>query len=54
MTPKIDIRPIKARALAWPEPTKTLILAEPDKMRVEEFLVKIGTWERLLKIHEVK
>jgi len=54
MTPKIDIRDLKARALSWPEPVRSLILAESDFMPPEEFIVKIGTWERLLKIHEVK
>jgi len=50
----VDMRIIKSRAFFWPDPVRSLVLSEPDKMRVEEFIVKLGTWERLLKIHEVK
>jgi len=53
-TKLIDLRPIKSRVIRWPDPVRSLVLSEPDRMPVEEFIVKIGTWERLLKIHEVK
>lgn len=48
--PMADIRPLKAKAVKFPEPLKTLILSEPDTMDASEFIGKLGTWERLLKI----
>ena len=50
MTSKIDIRDLKARALLWPDPVRSLILTESDFMPPEEFIAKIGMFERLLKI----
>ena len=43
-----DLRPLKAKALAFPEPVRTLILAEPDQMDSRDLITKIGTWDRLL------
>ncbi|MGC8618795.1 MAG: hypothetical protein ACP5UZ_08720 [Thermoplasmata archaeon] len=48
----IDIRPMKEKCLIFPEPLRTLILEEPSKINVEEFIEKMSTWERLLKIIE--
>lgn len=45
-----DIRPLKAKAVNFPEPLRTLILSEPDTMEASEFIGKLGTWEKLLKI----
>lgn len=45
-----DIRPLKKAAMNFPEPVKTLILSEPDTMDASEFIGKIGTWEKLLRI----
>ena len=46
----IDIKPIKVKALGFPEPVKSLILSEPDTMDSFEFITKLGIWERLLRI----
>jgi len=46
----IDLRELKAKILSFPDPVKTLILAEPDKLPVAEFLRLINTCEKLLKI----
>lgn len=46
----VDIRIFKDKALSFPEPVKSLVLSEPDVMDHREFIVKIGTWEKLLRI----
>jgi hypothetical protein len=46
----VDIRPIKTRALSFPEPVKTLVLSEPDSIPFMDFIIKLGEWERILKI----
>jgi len=46
----VDLRPIKDKALGWPEPVRILILSEPDRISFPDFLVKVNTWERALKI----
>ena len=45
-----DLRPIKAKALNFPEPLKSLILSEPDMIDAQDFISKLGTYERLLKM----
>ena len=45
-----DLRPIKAKALNFPEPLKSLILSEPDMIDAQDFISKLGTWERLAKM----
>lgn len=47
---KVDLTPLKSRALNFPEPVKSLILSEPDSMDSREFITKLGTWEKLLKM----
>ncbi len=47
---KVNIQPMKEKALNFPEPVKTLILSEPDTMESSEFIAKLGTWEKLLRI----
>jgi hypothetical protein len=48
MTDLVDLKPIKQKALHWPDPARTLILSEPDLLQVDVFLVKLGIWEQLL------
>jgi hypothetical protein len=48
----IDMKPMKTRALGFPEPVKSLILSEPDRMDSSEFITKLGTWDRLLKMSQ--
>ena len=52
----VDLTPMKAKAINFPEPLKSLILSEPDVIDAQEFISKLGTWERLAKmsVHEVK
>lgn len=47
---KIDIRPLKSKALNFSEPLKSLILSEPDAIDAQEFILKLGTWEKLAKM----
>lgn len=49
----IDMNPLKRKALGFPEPVKSLILSEPDKIDSQDFISKLETWEKLLKM-EVK
>jgi len=49
----IDIRDLKTRAVRWPDPAKTLILSEPDALPLDEFITKLGTWEKLLQLKRV-
>jgi hypothetical protein len=46
----IDLMPMKAKALNFPEPLKSLILSEPDMIDAQDFISKLGTWERLAKM----
>ena len=46
----IEIRKIKEVGLKLPEPVKTLILSEPETLKFDEFMVKIATWDKLLKM----
>ena len=48
--PQIDIQQLKKKALAMPEPVKTLILSEPDQLDSRDLIVKLGTWDRLLQM----
>ena len=50
----IDMKLMKAKALSYPEPVKSLILSEPETMDANEFITKLGTWERLLTIGATK
>ena len=46
----VDLGKLKAKAVKFPEPVKTLILSEPDILDSSEFITKLGTWEKLLEI----
>jgi len=46
----VDLKPMKAKALNFPEPVKSLILSEPDMIETSDFISKLGTWERLAKM----
>ena len=41
----IDLKPMKRKAMSFPEPVKSLILSEPDKIDSQDFISKLGTWE---------
>jgi hypothetical protein len=45
---------MKTKALAWPDPVRTLILSEPDQIPVVDFLALVGVWEKTLTITVVK
>ena len=53
MTSECDLRPIKIKAMTYPEPVRSLILSEPDSLPLQDFLAKSGVWERLLKMKVV-
>jgi hypothetical protein len=46
----VDLTPLKSKALNFPEPVKSLILSEPDIINAQDFISKLGTWERLSKM----
>lgn len=46
----VDLIPLKTKALNFPEPVKSLILSEPDMIDAQDFISKLGTYERLLKM----
>ncbi len=46
----VNIQPLKEKAMAFPEPVKSLILSEPDQMDSNEFVLKLSTWDRLAKL----
>lgn len=46
----VDLAPLKEKALKFPEPVKSLILSEPDTIDSQDFISKLGTWERLLRM----
>ena len=47
---KVNIKPLKIKALSFCDPLKTLILSEPDEMDSSDFILKLGTWEKLAKM----
>ena len=46
----VDLTPLKAKAINFPEPLKSLILSEPDTIDAQDFISKLGTWDRLAKM----
>lgn len=48
----VDIKPLKQKAIVFPEPLKSLILSEPDILDASDFISKLGTWLKLVKISE--
>ena len=54
MTSDCDMKPLKTKALQYPEPVRSLILSEPDSLPLQDFLVKSGTWEKLLQLDASK
>ncbi|MCL5782922.1 MAG: hypothetical protein M1476_03320 [Candidatus Thermoplasmatota archaeon] len=48
---EVSLVPLKSKALRFPEPVRSLILSEPDTLDSQDFISKLGTWERLLKIN---
>lgn len=51
---EVSLIPLKEKAVRFPEPVKTLILSEPDVIDSQDFISKLGTWERLLKMKETR
>ena len=53
---EVSLSPLKEKAINFPEPLKSLILSEPDMIDAQDFILKLGTWERLAKMssREVK
>lgn len=48
----VNLTPLKAKAISFPEPVKSLILSEPDLLDAAEFITKVGTFERLLAMQK--
>ena len=46
----VDTAPLKLKALHFPEPVRSLILSEPDHLESSDFISKLGTWEKLLRM----
>ena len=46
----IDIKPMKRKAMSFTDPVKSLILSKPDKIQSQDFISKLVTWEKLLKM----
>ena len=47
---EVDLKPIKSHAFEYPEPVRMLILSEPDKLPMEDFLAKSSQWIKLLRM----
>lgn len=48
----VDLRPMKQKAISFPEPVKSLILSEPDNMDAGEFITKLSTWEKIIRMQQ--
>ncbi len=46
---KIDIRPMKAKAMHLPQSVTNLILQEPDFIESNEYFAKASVWFKLLQ-----
>lgn len=49
---EVSLLPLKEKAVHFPEDVRRLILNEPDVMDSREFVIKLGTWDRLLAMHK--
>lgn len=47
---KVNLKPLKVKAISFPEPLKSVIFSEPDEMDSVEFIAKMSTWDKLLVI----
>ena len=47
---QISLALLKEKAMRFPEPVRSLILSEPDLLDSSDFIVKLGTWDRLLQM----
>lgn len=50
----VDLRVLKEKAFTFSEPVKSLILSEPDILDSSEFITKLGTWEKLLRMEVIQ
>lgn len=48
---QIDMKKMKEIATRFPEPVRSLILSEPNMINVRDFILKLATWERLLRMN---
>lgn len=48
----VNMSELKLRAVRFPEPVRFLILSERETMDLSDFITKIGTWEKLLQMHQ--
>lgn len=51
---EINTRILKQHADQFPEPVRTLILQENEKVDMEKLLADIGTFEKILKLNKEK
>lgn len=54
MNEKIDMRPLKEKALKIGGPFMRVVVSQPDTMSREDYLTKAGDWLRLLEEEKSK
>ena len=54
MASEISIKLLKQHAIEFPEPLRGLIQQEPEFMDSDRLINDLGTFEKLLKLREVK
>lgn len=47
----VSIKKLQENAVKFPPLLRDLLTQELDSMNVEEFIVKLGIWERILRFH---
>ncbi len=52
MNDRVDLRPLKQRALKIGGAFRDIVAAQPDTMDRNIYLTKVGDWLRLLEIKE--
>ena len=50
----LDLKLLKDKASEFPDPIRSLILSEHDFLGVDDFLSRFSTWEKVLKLSEVR
>jgi hypothetical protein len=50
---QVNLTKLKAKALSFPEPVKSLILSEPDQLDAREYITKLGTWDKILAMEKM-
>lgn len=50
--PTVDLRQLKSKAVHFPEPARSLIFTEPDRIDANDFIVKVCSWLKIVEMRK--